>query len=164
MFAFKLLPLLFASLPGSWNFGQLLQHLCCCLLKTGRPAIESAGTAAAASQERWRRGSTHTCLSCSRAWVGVWCFLGKEKLDSHIWEAFRCWWSLLLEEALIPLFENRYFLPWQAASSGTFLALIANLRDRFSNKGERVTCLNFKWIENKVFKDNQPCLITFTTT
>ena len=126
MFAFKLLPLLFASLPGSWNFGQLLQHLCCCLLKTGRPAIESAG--AAASEERWRRGSTHTCLPCSQAWVGVWCFLGEEKLDSHIWRTFRCWWSVLLGEALISLFENRCFLPWQAVSSGTFLALTANLK------------------------------------
>ena len=164
MFAFKLLPLLFASLRGSWNFGQLLQHLCCCLLKTGRPAIESAGAAAAASQERWRRGSTHTCLSGSQAWVGVRGFLGEERLDSHIGETFRRSWIPFWWEALFSCNENQCFLLWQAASSGTFLALIANLRDRFSNKGERVTCLNFKWIENKVFKDNQPCLITFTTT
>ena len=163
MLALKLLPVLFASLSGSSSFGQLLQHLCCCLLKTGRPAIESAD-GAAASQERWRRGSTHTCLSCSQAWVGVWCFLGEEKLDSHIWRTFRCWWSVLLGEALISLFENRCFLPWQAVSSGTFLALTANLKRplQLQDWESNMPQLQMSWIE--VFKDNQACLIAFSTT
>ena len=62
------------------------------------------------------------------------------------------------------LFENRCFLPWQAVSSGTFLALTANLKRplQLQDWESNMPQLQMSWIE--VFKDNQACLIAFSTT